>query len=53
MLWFLVFCYAGSCNIPVEMPSKSACIMVGRQQAHLADHQSARFRCVGVKKEAP
>ena len=59
MVWYLIFCSAVNsgvvCIAPTPMPSKEACLFMGKQmKATLKMERSysdnGSYKCVGVKK---
>jgi len=62
MIWFLIFCVDygsdAQCQPPKEMPSQSACHLVGKNMQDLADGRvvrqrayfDPRYKCIGVRK---
>jgi hypothetical protein len=61
MIWYLIFCSGVSggptCASPVAMPSKEACLFVGKEMLAMAERANSfprgnNYKCVGVKKES-
>lgn len=61
MIWYLIFCSGlnggPTCTAPVAMPSKEACLFVGKEMKETADRTNSfsrnnNYKCVGVKKES-